>query len=103
MVIFMRMRGVSDQENMLSREISLEKSPTTCYTPHAPIIIIVGNYGSGKTEVAVNLAVNLQKQGKQVQIADLDVVNPYFRCREARIPMEALGICQKSGMERGCG
>ncbi len=62
------------------------------YRPATSLIIIVGNYGSGKTEVAVNLALSLQRQGKQVRIADLDIVNPYFRCREARETMEQQGI-----------
>jgi Mrp family chromosome partitioning ATPase len=41
------------------------------------IVIIAGNYGSGKTEVAVNLAVDQRRKGHQVRIADLDLVNPY--------------------------
>lgn len=56
------------------------------------IVIVCGNYGSGKTETAVNLAVNRKQQGVKVSIADLDLVNPYFRTREAKIPLEALGI-----------
>jgi hypothetical protein len=56
------------------------------------IVIIVGNYGSGKTEVAVNLAVDQHAKGKQVRLADLDLVNPYFRTREARRALTALGI-----------
>jgi len=48
------------------------------------IVIIVGNYGSGKTEVAINLAVERKHKGLEVRIADLDLVNPYFRTREAR-------------------
>ncbi len=56
------------------------------------IVIIVGNYGSGKTEVAVNLAVDQHSKGKQVRLADLDLVNPYFRTREARHALTALGI-----------
>jgi len=52
------------------------------------LVMIVGNYGSGKTEIAVNLAVHLAEQGRRVQIADLDIVNPYFRSREARRVME---------------
>ena len=56
------------------------------------IVIIVGNYGSGKTETAVNLAATARKQGKTVKIADLDLVNPYFRTREARTPLEEMGI-----------
>ncbi len=56
------------------------------------LIMIVGNYGSGKTEVAVNLAVYLQAAGLRVSIADLDIVNPYFRCREALETMAGHGI-----------
>ncbi len=56
------------------------------------IVIIVGNFGSGKTEVAINLAVNRKRSGIDVRIADLDLVNPYFRTREAREPLAALGI-----------
>ncbi|MGD9106882.1 MAG: cobalamin biosynthesis protein CbiA, partial [Desulfobacterales bacterium] len=56
------------------------------------IVIITGNFGSGKTEVAVNLAVNRKRSGIDVRIADLDLVNPYFRTREAREPLAQLGI-----------
>ncbi|HUU03789.1 MAG TPA: cobalamin biosynthesis protein CbiA [Myxococcota bacterium] len=56
------------------------------------MIMVVGNYGSGKTEVAVNLALALAAEGLKLDIADLDVVNPYFRCREAREIMERHGI-----------
>jgi hypothetical protein len=56
------------------------------------VIAIVGSYGSGKTELAVNLSLQLAASGRRVQIADLDIVNPYFRCREARELMEAHGI-----------
>jgi hypothetical protein len=56
------------------------------------IVIIVGNYGSGKTEVAVNLAMHQHCRGNRVRIADLDLVNPYFRTREARTTLKAMGI-----------
>jgi hypothetical protein len=56
------------------------------------IIVIVGNYGSGKTEVSINLAVDQKTKGRTVQLADLDLVNPYFRTREARQALSALGI-----------
>ncbi len=61
---------------------------TTHFEPSPGLFMIVGNYGSGKTEVAVNLAIGLRRQGHAVQIADLDIVNPYFRCREAQDLME---------------
>ena len=55
-------------------------------------IIIAGNYGSGKSETAVNLAANGRARGLSVKITDLDLVNPYFRSREARKPLTNLGV-----------
>ena len=43
------------------------------------IIIITGHYGSGKTNVAVNIALKLAEGGEKVKVVDLDIVNPYFR------------------------
>ncbi|MBW1650843.1 MAG: cobalamin biosynthesis protein CbiA [Deltaproteobacteria bacterium] len=56
------------------------------------IVIIVGNYGSGKTEVTLNLAAYAKKNGVDVSVADLDLVNPYFRTREAVKFLSNLGI-----------
>ena len=57
------------------------------------IIIIVGGYGSGKSEVAVNLACYLKSnQDHNIAIADLDIINPYFRSREAIKALTELGI-----------
>lgn len=58
------------------------------------ITIIVGNFGSGKSEVSVNLAMAMKAAhtNEKVTIVDLDVVNPYFRCREAADIMEAQGV-----------
>ena len=71
-------------------------TPTHRFPPPAfskRILIIVGGYGSGKSEVSVNLARFLAASpGRTVAIADLDVVNPYFRSREAGKQLQALGI-----------
>lgn len=56
------------------------------------IRIITGHYGSGKTEFAVNYAIQLAKANKKTAIADLDVVNPYFRSREKEEFLNNLGI-----------
>lgn len=48
------------------------------------IVVIVGNYGSGKTEVTINLALASRRKEALVRVVDLDLVNPYFRTREAR-------------------
>lgn len=54
--------------------------------------IITGHYGTGKTEFSVNLALSLAAAGKNVMMADLDIVNPYFRSRERRPLLEEAGI-----------
>jgi hypothetical protein len=56
------------------------------------IVVLVGAYGSGKTEVAINLAMHMNARGTTVRLADLDLVNPYFRTREARHLLSAQGI-----------
>lgn len=56
------------------------------------IVIVCGHYGSGKTNVAVNLAKLAAAEGRAVTIADLDVVNPYFRTADNAEELRALGI-----------
>jgi septum formation inhibitor-activating ATPase MinD len=56
------------------------------------IQIITGHYGSGKTEFAVNLALHLAETDPNVALADLDIVNPYFRSYEQAKRMEDAGI-----------
>ena len=56
------------------------------------IQMITGHYGSGKTEYAVNLALRLAAEGKKTVLADLDIVNPYFRSYEQTKRLEAAGI-----------
>ena len=56
------------------------------------INVIVGTYGSGKTEVTINLALHAKASGRDVAVADLDLVNPYFRTREARQLLAQKGI-----------
>lgn len=48
------------------------------------LYIIIGAYGSGKSEFSVHFARQLNKQGFRVSLADLDVVNPYFRSRDVK-------------------
>lgn len=43
------------------------------------VVILIGNYGSGKTEIALNMAVMSSNQGKRTQVIDLDRINDYFR------------------------
>ncbi len=56
------------------------------------ITLFAGHYGSGKTNIAVNYALQLKKQGKDVIIADMDIVNPYFRTKDSIDVLENAGI-----------
>lgn len=58
-----------------------------------PTIVITGHYGSGKTNLALNLAVQFRAQGEAVTLADLDIVNPYFRTSDFH------GLAQRHGIE----
>jgi hypothetical protein len=67
------------------------------------IRIITGHYGSGKTEFAVNYALALAASGKKTAIADLDIVNPYFRSREMEPMFNQKGIRVVSSSVKGIG
>ena len=56
------------------------------------IVLLSGHYGSGKTNIAVNLALQLRQTRERVAIADIDIVNPYFRTRDSQAELEAAGI-----------
>ncbi len=56
------------------------------------VTLFAGHYGSGKTNIAVNYALYLRSLGKEVKIADLDIVNPYFRTKDSAEDLKAAGI-----------
>ncbi len=56
------------------------------------VTVIVGHFGSGKTEIALNGALGLAAAGTPVTVVDLDVVKPYFRSRAARELLAARGV-----------
>ena len=56
------------------------------------LIVVIGAYGSGKSEYSINLAREYSQQGEKVTLVDLDVVNPYFRSRDVREEFEKQGI-----------
>lgn len=59
---------------------------------HKRLTLFAGHYGSGKTNIAVNYALLLAKEQKKVCIADLDIVNPYFRTKDSAKVLEAAGV-----------
>ncbi|MDO5095817.1 MAG: ATP-binding protein [Peptostreptococcaceae bacterium] len=85
----------------------MENNQKVSVTKDKRIRIIVGHYGSGKTEFSVNYAVKLadikketQNEEMQVAIADLDVINPYFRSREKEEMLDKHGIISHSSVLR---
>ena len=56
------------------------------------LTLFAGHYGSGKTNIALNYAFNLRKQGFDTVIADIDTVNPYFRTKDSAKELEDAGI-----------
>jgi hypothetical protein len=56
------------------------------------ITLFAGHYGSGKTNIALNYARMLKRGGEKVAIADLDIVNPYFRTKDSAADLQAEGI-----------
>lgn len=56
------------------------------------VILLSGHYGSGKTNIAVNLSLYLKKFRERVTLADIDIVNPYFRSRDSAADLEAAGV-----------
>ena len=56
------------------------------------ILLLSGHYGSGKTNIALSLAFHLKKTHERVTIADVDIVNPYFRTSDSRAELDHAGI-----------
>ena len=59
---------------------------------HKRLTLFAGHYGSGKTNIAVNYALHLASAGKPVCIADLDIVNPYFRTADSAGELARAGV-----------
>ena len=59
---------------------------------HKRLTLFAGHYGSGKTNIAVNYALHLAAEGKKVCIADLDIVNPYFRTKDSAKVLAEAGV-----------
>ncbi|MBN2626352.1 MAG: hypothetical protein JXA95_06760 [Spirochaetales bacterium] len=63
------------------------------YQEKTRVIVLSGHYGSGKTEIAINLSLMIAEvSDRKVSVADLDIINPYFRSRERKKFLESKGI-----------
>jgi energy-coupling factor transporter ATP-binding protein EcfA2 len=56
------------------------------------VLLLCGHYGSGKTNIAVNLAQAIKREHPIVTLADLDIVNPYFRSKDSAAELDEAGI-----------
>ena len=56
------------------------------------VLLLAGHYGSGKTNIAVNLALAKRAAGYDVVVADLDIVNPYYRTKDSEDELAKAGI-----------
>src|SRR5665647_378642 len=56
------------------------------------VLVLVGGYGAGKTQLAISLALKWAREGKRVALVDLDLINPYFRLREIAETLEHQGL-----------
>lgn len=66
------------------------------------VTIFTGSFGSGKTEITLNFALQLKQAGHQATISDLDIINPYFRTRFVRERLADSGIevvCPEKGLQ----
>lgn len=62
------------------------------WAPAAPVLVITGHYGVGKTNLALNLALDAAARGLEVTVVDLDVVNPFFRSSDYRALLDEAGV-----------
>ena len=56
------------------------------------VTVFAGHYGSGKTNIAVNYALGVSALGRRTAIADIDIVNPYFRTKDSEQVLVDAGI-----------
>lgn len=56
------------------------------------IIIVTGYYGTGKTNLSLNIAIDMSKKNKNISVVDLDIVNLYFRISDFKNILQKEGI-----------
>ena len=56
------------------------------------VLVLLGGYGAGKTQLSISLALKWAREGKRVALVDLDLINPYFRVREIAVTLEYEGV-----------
>ena len=86
------MRSCSTQGHYATIPVVKIKEHVLDVATAARITLFAGHYGSGKTNIAINYALRLRRAGDDVTVADLDVVNPYFRTKDAAGELAREGV-----------
>ena len=60
--------------------------------PGKRLFVFAGHFGSGKTEISINFALELVRSGKKVALVDMDIVNPFFRAADAKEELNSHGV-----------
>ena len=66
---------------------------------HKRLTLFAGHYGSGKTNIALNYARWLRRKGEAVTVADLDIVNPYFRTKDSEEDLKKMNTTKAAMIE----
>lgn len=74
----------------MAQTIGSRATAFECLT--APVTLLVGHFGAGKSEISINLAFGWRARGWDVTLIDLDLVKPYFRSRLLRDELDAQGV-----------
>lgn len=83
---------LEEPEKELNREPSQRLNELGPSLLKRRVLVFIGGYGAGKTQVSLSMALRLAREGKRVALADLDLINPYFRSREMAATLESAGI-----------
>ncbi len=91
------MPGISNKNKHISSpgeetQESLREGKARIVESLKPLTLVVGHYGVGKTNLALNLALDSAAAGYDTTLVDLDIVNPYFRSTEYRRVLEEAGV-----------
>ena len=90
-ILYLARKPLPLRERFLAA-ILLRKEENMDWKKHHRIIIITGHFGSGKTEMSINLALERRAAGEEVTVVDLDIINTYFRIRDKDEALNKAGV-----------
>ena len=90
-ILYLARKPLPLRERFLAA-ILLRKEENMDWKKHHRILIITGHFGSGKTEMSINLALERRAAGEEVTVVDLDIINTYFRIRDKDEALNKAGV-----------